>query len=214
MLDAHPTLVMIVAGMMGTSRRPVVGESRRQGFLVTVGSGRSADPRWAFFSIAPDLDWVELRDGSVLFRGDGLSVRVDGASVREFVGSILPLLRTPKDISELASALPQYDPAGLLAALDRFSQLGLLRRHTQHDSDSTAADSSAPWFAFLELRSGVAEGSTARKSLAALSIGIVGRSKRTARTSCPGAGALRGRYPASDRPPIRVGPNTSAGRPH
>jgi len=74
---------------------------------VNVGSGRFADPRWAFFSIAPDLDWVELRDGSVLFRGDGLSVRIDGASVREFVGSILPLLRTPKAVSELTSALPQ-----------------------------------------------------------------------------------------------------------
>ena len=138
---------------------------------MNVGSGRFADPRWAFFSIAPDLDWVELRDGSVLFRGDGLSVRIDGASVREFVGSILPLLRTPKAVSELTSALPQYEPAGLLAALDRFSQLGVLRRHTQADSDAIA-DSSAPWFAFLE-RSGVEE-STARKSLAALSIGIVG----------------------------------------
>ena len=138
---------------------------------MTVGSGRSADPGLVFFSLAPDLDWVELRDGSVLFRGDGLSVRIDGASVREFAGSILPLLRTPKAISELTSALPQYEPAGLLSALDRFSQLGVLRRHAQPDIDATA-HSSAPWFAFLE-RSGVPE-STARKSLAALSIGIVG----------------------------------------
>lgn len=138
---------------------------------MTVGSGRSADPRWVFYSIALDLDWVELRDGSILFRGDGLSVRVDGGSVHEFAGSILPLLRTPKAFSELTSALPHYEPAGLLSALDRFSQLGVLRRHTQPDSDATA-HSSAPWFAFLD-RSGIPE-STARKSLAALSIGIVG----------------------------------------
>lgn len=107
----------------------------------------------------------------MLFRGDGLSVRVDGASAREFAGSILPLLRTPKAVSELTNALPRHDPADLLSVLDRFTQLGVLRRQAQADGDSAASDT-APWFAFLD-RSGVPE-LKARESLAALSIGIVG----------------------------------------
>ena len=167
------------------------------------------EPGGPFLSLASDLDPVDLPDGSIVFRGDGLSVRIEGASAREFVSVLLPLLATPQSVAELASALPQYDASELAAQLDRLASTGVLRREATRRSGDPVS-SNGPWFAFLE-RLGIPE-QQARQSLATCTVAIIGLEAHGTHLALQlghcGIGSLR----LAIR--ILAGRNTSAGRPY
>ena len=63
-----------------------------------------------------------------MFRGNGLSVRLEGASAGDFAETILPLLSVPRTLAELVAALPRASPAELEAHLDDLVVAGALQK--------------------------------------------------------------------------------------
>ncbi len=79
------------------------------------------------YCLSPGIDAVRTRD-AVVFRGNGLSVRLEGASADSFAAAILPLLTVPRALDDLAAALPQVAASDLAAHLDELVGAGVLLR--------------------------------------------------------------------------------------
>lgn len=70
---------------------------------------------------------VPLADGNLLFRGDGLSIRIEGRSAAFFRRSVLPLLEAGSSLSDIVPAASDVDLADLQAHLNSLVECKVLR---------------------------------------------------------------------------------------
>jgi len=103
-----------------------------------------------YYRLAPGVHAVPLVDGSVLFRSDAVSIRVDGDSARWLAQQVIPLLDGRRGFSEVASLLTVSAPGDLRQHLDSLVEAWVLRREDRSLGDSSAHEAALePWLNFL-----------------------------------------------------------------
>src|SRR3954470_5030172 len=89
----------------------------------------------AYYHFAPDVHLIRLKDGSILFKSDSLSIKLEGASASFMADEIFPLINAGKHIDEIAQLHPSVSKEDLVAYLEQLITAGVLRGQDMASSE-------------------------------------------------------------------------------